>query len=217
MQKFTFEISVSLDGYVAGPNATLEDPLGAGGEQLHEWALASESWRASHGYSGGEGGVDSDLLAESIAATGATIMGRKMFSGGDGPWEDDPNPNGWWGDEPPFKHAVFILTHHEREPQTMQGGTTFNFVTDGIESALEQARESAGDKNVAVGGGANVAQQYLLAGLLDEVHIHVVPILLGDGVRLFDGGHAGDQQPRLERIGVVDSPAVTHLRYRVLK
>src|SRR3954464_8610569 len=161
MQKSTFEISMSLDGYVAGPNATLEDPLGAGGEQLHEWVIKSAAWRESHGREGGESGPDSDLLAESIAAKGATIMGRNMFSGGSGPWEDDPNPDGWWGDEPPFRHPVFVLTHHRREPVTMQGGTTFTFVTDGVSSAFEQARAAAGDKDVAVAGGADVAQQYL--------------------------------------------------------
>jgi dihydrofolate reductase len=217
MQKVTFEISMSLDGFVAGPEPSLEDPLGRGGEQLHEWIFGLKSWRASHGRSGGEEGPDSDLLAESIAAGGATIMGRNMFSSGDGPWEDDPRANGWWGDEPPFRHPVFVLTHHEREPQEMQGGTTFHFVTTGIEAALGQAREAAGDKNVAIAGGANVAQQYLRAGLLDEVQIHLVPLLLGDGVRLFDDGHGAEEQPRLERTGVIDSAAVTHLRYRVVK
>lgn len=217
MQKVTFEISMSLDGFVAGPEPSLEDPLGRGGERLHEWILGLKSWRASHGRSGGEEGLDSDLLAESIAAGGATIMGRNMFSGGEGPWENDPNPDGWWGDEPPFRHPVFVLTHHERESQAMQGGTTFHFVTTGIEAALEQARAAAGDKNVAIAGGADVAQQYLRAGLLDEMQIHVVPLLLGAGVRLFDEGLGAEDQPRLERVRVIDSPAVTHLRYRVVK
>ena len=126
------------------------------------------------------------MIEESVGNAGATVMGRRMFSGGEGPWEDDPNPDAWWGDEPPFHHPVFILTHHAREPVAKQGGTTFTFVTDGIESALEQARAAAGDKDVAVGGGADVAQQYLVAGLLDEIQIHVAPMFLGGGVRLFD-------------------------------
>jgi dihydrofolate reductase len=213
MGKLTFQISMSVDGYIAGPNASLKDPLGERGEELHEWALALASWRESHGRSGGESNPDSQLLEESIRATGATIMGRRMFSGGSGPWEDDPNPDAWWGDEPPFGHPVFILTHHEREPVEKAGGTTFNFVTDGIESALEQARAAAGEKDVAIGGGADVAQQYLRAGLVDEMMIHVVPVLLGDGVRLFD---PGADLPRLERRDAIDSPVVSHLRYRVL-
>jgi dihydrofolate reductase len=212
MGKLVFQISMSLDGYIAGPNATLEQPLGERGEELHEWALALASWRESHGREGGERNPDSELLQQSIEASGATIMGRRMFSGGSGPWADDPNPDAWWGDEPPFGHPVFILTHHEREPVEKAGGTTFNFVTDGIESALEQARAAAGDKDVAIGGGADVAQQYLRAGLVDEMMIHVVPVLLGDGVRLFE---PASDLPALELLDSVDSPVVSHLRYRV--
>src|SRR3954463_15560309 len=154
-------ISMSLDGFVAGPEPSLEDPLGKGGEQLHEWAFATQAWREPHGRSGGEANVDSELVERTIARTGATIMGRRMFSGGEGPWEDDPNADAWWGDDPPFHHPVFVLTHHEREPVTKQGGTTFTFVTDGIQSALEQARAAAADKDVAVGGGAMAVQQYV--------------------------------------------------------
>ena len=139
-----------------------------------------------------------------------------MFSGREGAWEDDPNADGWWGDDPPFHHPVFVLTHHAREPVTKRGRTTFSFVTEGIESALEQARAAAGEREVAVGGGANVTQQYLRAGLLDELQIHVVPLLLGDGVRLFED-HVGGEPPELERTRVIDSPAVTHLGYRVVK
>jgi dihydrofolate reductase len=215
MSKLTFSISMSLDGYVAGPNPSLENPLGERGEELHEWILGLATWRESHGQSGGQSNPDSELLGEMISATGATIMGRRMFSGGSGPWEDDPNADAWWGAKPPFGHPVFILTHHAREPVEKDGGTAFHFVTDGIESALEQARAAAGDKNVAIGGGADVAQQYLRARLVDEVTIHVVPILLGDGVRLFDRAQAGDL-PGLELAGAIDSPAVTHLSYRVL-
>ena len=213
MGKLTFSISMSVDGYVAGPNASLKEPLGERGEDLHEWVFQAASWREAHGRSGGEDNADSRMLAELMEATGATIMGRRMFSGGSGPWEDDPNADAWWGDEPPFGHPVFILTHHEREPVEKAGGTTFTFVTDGIESALEQARAAAGDKNVAIGGGADIGQQYLRAGLVDEMTIHVAPMFLGGGVRLFE---PGDGLPRLELAGAVDSPAVTHLRYRVV-
>ena len=187
-----------------------------GGEGLHEWAFAARSWREAHGASGGESNGDSDVVEETIARAGATIMGRKMFSGGSGPWEDDPKAEAWWGDEPPFRHPVFVLTHHEREPIAMKGGTTFTFVTDGIESALEQARVAAGEKDVHIAGGAEPVQQYLKAGLLDELQIHVAPVLLGAGTRLFDGG-AGETAPKLEPTRVIESPAVTHLRYRVVR
>jgi dihydrofolate reductase len=211
MSKVTVDISVSLDGFIAGPNATLELPLGEGGEQLHEWIFGLASWRARHGLTGGEHGPDSDVVEEAVAATGAYVMGRRMFSGGEGPWSDDPNADGWWGDTPPFGVPVFVLTRHPRETVAKAGGTTFSFVTDGIEAALEQARAAAGERNVAVAGGANVVQQFLRAGLVDELQLHLVPILLGDGVRLLD--NAGDVALEVER--VVDSPTVTHLRYRV--
>jgi dihydrofolate reductase len=207
-------ISMSLDGFVAGPNQTLEEPLGEGGEQLHEWAIAVASWRESHGLEGGERNVDDEVLREHTDSIGATIMGRRMFSGGEGPWEEDPNSDAWWGDEPPFHHPVFVLTHHTREPLEKRGGTTFTFVTEGAESALELAREAAGGKDVAVGGGAEAAQQYLKAGLLDELQLHVVPVLLGGGVRLFKDLAGAPGQ--LERVRVVESPTgVTHLKYRV--
>ena len=214
MGKLTLNISTSLDGYIAGPNQTLEEPLGEGGEQLHEWVLGLAAWRERHGLSGGETNVDTEVVEESVAGVGSTVMGRRMFSGGAGSWEDDPNADAWWGDDPPFHHPVFILTHHPRETVTKQGGTTFTFVTDGIESALDQARAAAGDQDVAVAGGANVVQQYLTAGLLDELQLHVVPVLLGGGVRLF--GDGAETVP-LERTRVIESPSVTHLRYRVLK
>jgi len=217
MGTLTLDISMSLDGFIAGPNQTLEQPLGGGGQRLHEWAFATATSRQMHGEPGGETNVDDEVVAEALRNTGATVMGRRMFSGGEGLWEDDPNAEAWWGDEPPFHHPVFILTHHAREPVTKQGGTTFTFVTDGIEAALEQAHAAAGDKDVAVGGGANVVQQYLRAGLLDELQIHVVPVLLGDGVRLFEN-HLGAGQAELECTRVIESPAgVTHLRYRVVK
>lgn len=214
MTKVTVDISMSLDGFVAGPNPSLEQPLGEGGEGLHEWVVGLETWRERHGLAGGETNPDDEVVAESIDATGATVMGRRMFSGGAGAWEDDPNADGWWGDDPPFRHAVFVLTRHPRATVTKQGGTTFTFVTDGIESALEQARAAAGDKNVLVAGGADVVQQYLSAGLVDELQIHVAPILLGGGARLFD--HLGAEEVELESTRVIQSPAVTHLRYRVV-
>ena len=213
MSRFFLDISMSLDGFVAGPNATLEEPLGKDGERLHEWALRLASWRSQHGLEGGETGPDDELARERWARVGAVVMGRKMFSGGEGPWASDPNADAWWGDNPPFHVPVFVLTHHEREPVVKEGGTTFTFVTDGIESALEQARAGAGDRDVSLGGGAAVAQQYLQAGLLDELHIHVVPTLLGGGVSLF--GELGTDAPRLTLTKVAESPLVTHLSYEV--
>jgi dihydrofolate reductase len=212
MTQLTLDISMSLDGFIAGPDADLEEPLGRGGEELHEWIFRVKSWRESHGMSGGETGPDDEVVDQWQSRHGATVMGRRMFSGGQGPWEDDPKANGWWGDEPPFRHPVFVLTSHPREPLPMKGGTTYNFITDGPEAALEAARAAAGEKDVGLGGGANVAQQYLAAGLLDEVQIHLVPIFLGDGVRLFDNL---DERVKLEPTRVIESPAVTHLRYRV--
>jgi dihydrofolate reductase len=215
MTKLVFDVSLSVDGFLAGPNATLTEPLGAGGEALHEWAFVTKSFREAHGLEGGEDGADSDVVDEHVRSIGATVMGRRMFSGGAGPWENDPNANGWWGEEPPFHHPVFVLTHHPREDLVLKGGTTFTFVTDGIEAALELARGAAGERHVAVAGGANVIQQYLAAGLVDEFQVHVVPLLLGGGVRLF--GDRAQVDYELEIARVVDSPAVTHLRYRVVK
>jgi dihydrofolate reductase len=214
MPKLKVDVSMSLDGFVAGPNQTLEEPLGRGGEKLHEWAFAAQAWREAHGQEGGEQDVDSDVVAEGIAGVGATVMGRRMFSGGKGRWEDDPKADAWWGDDPPFHHPVFVLTHYEREPLKKEGGTTFTFVTDGIESALEQARAAAGEEDVAVAGGAEVVLQYLGAGLLDEIQLHVAPVLLGDGARLFDGP-VPDPPYALERTRVIESPTgVTHVTYR---
>jgi dihydrofolate reductase len=213
MTKLICEITMSLDGYVAGPDPTLEHPLGVGGERLHEWATRLASWRESHGYEGGETNPDSDLLEQSLRTTGAVIMGRRMFSGGEGPWENDPNANGWWGDEPPFGVPVFILTHHERESVELKGGNSFTFVTDGLQSAIEQARAAAGDRNVSLGGGGDVMQQYLREGVVDEFLLHIAPVFLGGGVRLFD--NLGDSPPELEIIEAIHSPVVTHVRYRV--
>jgi dihydrofolate reductase len=215
MSRLRFDISVSADGFVAGPNPTLELPLGKGGEELHQWIVGLESWRKHHGLEGGTSGPDDAVVDEGVSATGAVLMGRKMFSGGEGPWEDDPNRDGWWGDDPPFRKPVFVLTHHARETVTKPNGTSYTFVTDGIEAALDQARSAAGEKDVSIGGGADVVQQYLAAGLVDEMELHVVPVLLGRGVRLF--GDGGMSLTALERTRVVDSRAVTHMRYRIAR
>jgi len=214
-QRVVVDISMSLDGFIAGPNPTLEEPLGTGGERLHEWILRLASWRERHGESGGARNADDEVVAESLAATGAVVMGRRMFSGGEGAWEDDPNADGWWGDTPPFRAPVFVVTHHAREPQEMTEGTTFKFVTEGVESAVEQARNAASDKNVLVAGGASLAQQVLSAGMLDQMQIHLVPALLGDGTRLLD--HLESTDVELEPTRVIESPAVTHLQYRVVR
>jgi dihydrofolate reductase len=214
MGKVTFDISMSLDGFIAGPNPTLEQPLGEGGEELHEWVVRLASWRERHGLEGGETGPESDLLAESTAKIGAYVMGRRMFSGGEGPWDSDPKPDGWWGDDPPFRAPVFVVTHHAREPVEKQEGTTYTFVTDGFESALEQARAAAGDNDVSIAGGASIVQQGFNGGHVDEFQVHVVPVFLGGGVRLFDNL---ESRPSIELDRIVESPLVTHLRYRVVK
>jgi len=213
MAKLRFHISMSLDGFIAGPNQSKENPLGEGGEQLHDWVVALEAWRKQHGYEGGEVNASTPVVAASLENVGATVMGRNMF-GGDGPWGEEPW-DGWWGDEPPFHMPVFIVTHHPREPVVKEGGTTYTFVTDGIESALAQAREAASGKDVVLAGGANIAQQYLAAGLIDELELHVVPILLGAGARLFD--NLGDAKVEIECTGVVEAPGVTHLTYRIVR
>ena len=211
MGKLRFQISMSLDGFVAGPNQSEENPLGEGGMRLHEWVFGLAAWRKRHAQDGGAVNASTKVIEESVENIGATVMGRNMF-GGEGPWGDDPW-DGWWGDDPPFHTPVFVVTHHAREPLAKEGGTTFTFVTDGVESALEQARDAAGGKDVALGGGANVAQQYLKAGLIDELQIHVVPILLGDGARLFDNLEGADVA--LETTRAVEAPGVTHITYRV--
>jgi dihydrofolate reductase len=209
VSKLTLNISMSLDGYVAGPDQSTEHPLGVGGDRLHEWIVPLRAWRESHGLEGGEDNA-STPFADIIGGAGATVMGRNMFGGGPGPWEGD-SWTGWWGDDPPFHHPVFVLTHHPREPVELKGGTTFHFVTDGIESALDQARAAAGDKGVSLGGGASVARQYLAAGLLDELVVSIVPVLLGGGARLFEDVSGA---PKLEQVEAVGAPGVTHIRYR---
>jgi dihydrofolate reductase len=211
MSSITCQISISLDGFVAGPNQSIDNPIGEGGMRLHEWAFATAGWREQHGLDGGERNADADVIDEVFEGVGAYVMGRKMFGGGDGPW--DETWTGWWGEDPPYHVPVYVLTHHRREPLAMQGGTTFTFVTDGIESALEQAQTAAGDKDIAIAGGASAVQQYLAAGLLDELYLHIVPIVLGSGERLLE--NVGD--PTLEPVKVIASPAVTHVKYRVVR
>jgi dihydrofolate reductase len=208
--KLRFTITMSLDGYVAGPDQSLDNPLGVGGESLHDWAIATQAWRERHGMEDGETGLDNDRISASAENLGATIMGRNMFGPPrGGPWGDDPW-RGWWGDEPPFGTPVFVLTHHEREPLEL-GDTTFHFVTEGIEPALERAFAGADARDVALAGGASVAQQYLRARLIDEMEIHVVPLLLGDGSRLFENLDGGT--PGYECVELLSSPAVAHYRY----
>lgn len=196
------DITMSLDGFIAGPDDGPELGLGEGGERLHEWVYGLASWREAHGMAGGEVDRDSEILGEAVERTAAVVLGKRMFDNAKG-----------WGDEPPFHVPVFVLTHEAREPLAKRG-TTFTFVTDGIESALEQAKAAAGDKDVSVAGGANTIQQYLNAGLVDEMQIHVAPLLLGGGIRLFDGLET--EQIELEQTRVVESPAVTHLKFRVV-
>ncbi len=213
MSKVRVHISVSLDGYVAGPHQTVEEPLGEGGERLHHWAVELKAWRELAGMDGGEENASSAIMEEVHANVGTEIMGRGKFGPPSrGPWGDDPW-KGWWGDDPPFHTPVFVLTHHERAPLTLSD-TTFIFVTDGIHAALERAREAAGAKDVLLGGGAASINQYLAAGLVDELELHVVPILLGGGERLFEG--VGPDL-ELELIRVVEGPGVTHLKYRVVR
>ena len=204
-------LSISLDGYVAGPHQSVENPLGIGGTRLHEWAFALAVFRAQHGMEGGEVNESTVVAEEGLANVGATIMGRNMFGGHPGSWDPARPWSGWWGDEPPFHHPVFVLTHHAREPLAMQGGTTFHFVTDGIESALDQARRAADGKDVSLAGGASAARQYLAAGLVDEMRLHLVPTLLGDGERLFEG--VGDDMHGLALVRAVAAPRVTHLLF----
>jgi dihydrofolate reductase len=208
-----FQISMSLDGYVAGPHQSEENPLGVGGEDLHHWVVELEAWRASHGLEGGVVNSSTPVIEEAMTNLGAVVMGRNMFGGGPGPWPEDPPWTGWWGEEPPFHTPVFVLTHHPRADLEMAGGTTFVFVTDGVQAALDRAREAAGDGDVSIGGGASVVQQCLAAGAVDEFGVDVVPLLLGGGARLFD--HVGTV--RVEQIRVVEAPGVTHIRYRVVK
>ncbi len=209
MAKLRFGVSVSLDGFIAGPNPSEQDPLGEGGLRLHEWAFELAAWREPHGKAGGAVNASTAVVEDALRGVGASVMGRNMFGGGPGPWAQ-PRWDGWWGEDPPFHHPVFVLTHHPREPLQRDGGTTFQFVTDGIGSALAQAVAAGGGGDVALAGGADVFQQYHAAGLIDELRLSVVPLLLGAGTRLFEnvGSDAG-----LEQLDAVKAPGVTHLIY----
>jgi dihydrofolate reductase len=213
MAKVRCQISISLDGCIAGPHQSEENPLGEGGEDLHQWAFKLASWRDSHGREGGEADNPSnEVIKAAQEGTGAVVMGRNMFGPVRGPW-GEPAWNGWWGEEPPFHTPVFVLTHHEREPLEMEGGTTFYFVREGIESAIAQAQEAAGEKDVSVGGGADTIQQCLRAGLLDEMLLNQIPILLRGGSRLLE--NLGDASPSLSLTSLVEGPEAVHLTYRV--
>jgi dihydrofolate reductase len=209
--KLRFTISMSLDGFVAGPIESVGNPLGIGGERLHDWVVPLAAWRAPHGYEGGEVNESTPVFEESLANVGATLMGRGMFGGAPGPWNANHPWNGWWGDNPPFHHPVFVLTHHTREPLALEGGTTFTFVTNGIEEALELAMTAAGGKDVALLGGASAAQQYLVADLVDEMEISLVPTLLGGGKRLFDS--VGANLHGLDLVRTIATPKVTHFKF----
>jgi dihydrofolate reductase len=213
MSKVRVHISTSLDGYVAGPNQSMDEPLGEGGERLHDWVVPLKAWRGPSGMEGGEENASSPVVREEYGNVGAEIMGRGKFGPPSrGPWGDEPW-QGWWGDDPPFHKPVFVVTHHARGPLTLSD-TTFTFVTDGIHSALQLAKQAAGDKDVFIGGGAAIINEYLAAGLVDELELHVVPILLGGGERLFDGV---GPDVKLELLRVVEALGVTHLKYRVVK
>lgn len=202
--------AISFDGYGAGPSQDLDNPLGVGGLRVHEWIFATRAWHRLQGTEGGDEGVDDRFIVAGDAGIGATVMGRNMFGPVRGPWNGNPW-TGWWGANPPYHHPVFVLTHHPHEPITMEGGTTFHFVTEGIEAALERAFDAAGGLDVRLGGGVATIQQYLRAGLVDEMHIAVAPIFLGGGERLFDnldGGPAG-----YTCVDLVSSPSVTHARF----
>ena len=211
MSKLRFKISMSLDGFVAGPSQSVDNPLGIGGGRLHEWAFQLAVFRALLGLEGGVVNESTPVVEESLANIGATVMGRNMFGGHPGPWDGEAPWSGWWGVNPPFHHPVFVLTHYAREPLELEGGTTFTFVTAGVETALEQARRAAGGADVSLAGGARAAQQYLAAGLVDEMEINVVPTLLGSGERLFDG--VGDNLHGLDLVRTVAAPTVTHLKF----
>ena len=209
MSKLRCHIAISLDGFVAGPNQSTENPLGEGGDRLHEWMAPLAAFRQAHGRQGGEVNESARVIEAAQQNIGAGVMGRNMFGPiGGGPWRDE-QWTGWWGDNPPYHHPVFIVTHHHRDPVVMDGGTTYYFVTEGIESALEQATDAAGGKDVRLWGGADVANQYLAAGLLDELELHVVPVLLGGGARLF---HNLEGTP-LQQVRALEAPGVTHLKY----
>ena len=209
-----YSVSMSLDGYVAGKNQSPKHPLGVRGELLHDWMRELAVWRKAAGLKGGVTNASTEIFLGGDQEVGAIIMGRNMFGGGPGPW-GNPAWNGWWGDDPPFHLPVFVLTHHRREPLECQGGTTFHFVTNGISAARRLAVRAAKGKDIAISGGAGIAKQYIESGMVDEIMIHLVPVFLGGGVRLFD--NALLSKVRLRQTRVVEAPGVTHLVYRVTR
>lgn len=211
MSKLRFRISMSLDGFVAGPDQSVENPLGIGGMRLHHWVFNLKAWRATQNLDGGDTNESSRVIEESLVNIGATVMGRNMFGGHPGPWDAKEPWTGWWGSNPPYHHPVFVLTHHPRERLELEGGNSFTFVTDGIDAALDQARRAAAGKDVSLAGGAKAAQQYLAAGLVDEMEISLAPVLLGQGERLFE--NLGDNLYGLELVRTIATPKVTHLKF----
>lgn len=212
MQKLRYSVAISLDGFVAGPNQSRKHPVGEGGELLHGWLRELKVWRKSLGLPGGVSNASTAVIEARDRNVGAYLMGRNMFGGGPGPWTSPPW-NGWRGKNPPFKHPVYVLSHYQRAPLVLNGGTTFHFVTDGARPALELARKAAKGKDVVISGGAETAKAFLAAGLIDEVVLHLVPVVLGAGIRLFDG--PGLSEIRFEQVKAVEAPGVTHLEYRL--
>jgi dihydrofolate reductase len=212
MPKTKAQIAVSLDGYMAGPNQSEENPLGEGAGGLHEWIFKLAGFRSEHGMGDdGETGVSDDVLRAAQANIGAVVMGRNMFGPVRGAWPDE-DWKGWWGDDPPFHCPVYVLTHHQRDPFELENGNSFHFVTEGFEVAMAEAREAADDQDVSVGGGASTLQQAIAAGVLDEVVVHQVPVLLGGGERLFD--HLAGGAAKVELVDVIEGADVLHLTYR---
>jgi dihydrofolate reductase len=212
MSRLRYAVSMSADGFVAGPGQSREHPLGVRGELLHQWMRELAIWRSQAGLTGGVVNASTEVIAREDDNVGAIIMGRNMFGGGPGPWRE-PAWDGWWGENPPFHLPVFVLTRHQRAPLECQGGTRFEFITAGPAAALDRARSAAGGTDVVISGGAGAARQYLQAGLIDELLIHLVPVLLGAGTRLFDSPELA--QIRMQQHNVIEAPGVTHLTYRI--
>ena len=211
MRAFRFQVAISLDGYIAGPHQSVENPLGVGGMDLHRWLFDLEVWRASEGQEGGDVNASTAVMEEAQANIGAVVMGRNMFGGGPGPWQEDPPWEGWWGDDPPFHTPVFILTHHPRPTIRLKGGTTFHFIDASPAEALEAAQEAAGGLDVRIGGGASTIRQFLAADLIDHMHVAIVPVVLGRGECLWDGLEELEHRFSIE---AVSSPSgVAHLAF----